>query len=238
MAAMATQIPSKSKQFDSIKHIAGLVVNSPTPADFFRVFSDKFWQFYHMQMFRNCVTIHSVEGVLGAFAEENIMYQSGDWVVYGIHGVCRVIGFEKQLVNRKRTQFLVLEPAYGGESRFYLPAENAAVLAKLKPVLTDTELVALLGSEEIRKPCWIAEENLRKQFYRELIASGDRVRLMQMVTSLYRYRAEQQEAGRKFHLCDDNFLRDAEKLLASEIALVMKMEPPAAREFLREKLGK
>ena len=27
------------------------------------------------------------------------MYQIGDWVVYGIHGVCHIIGEEKQLVT-------------------------------------------------------------------------------------------------------------------------------------------
>ena len=45
------------------------------------------------------------------------MFQSGDYVIYGIHGVCRVIGKEKQLVNRKRTEYLVLEPLGQVESR-------------------------------------------------------------------------------------------------------------------------
>lgn len=166
------------------------------------------------------------------------MYQSGEWVVYGIHGVCRVVGTEKQLVNRKRTEYLVLEPASSGESRFYLPTGNPTAMAKLKPVLPKEEMAALLASDEIRQDCWIKEENLRKQHYRDLISTGDRVSVMQMVTSLYRYRAEQQAAGRKFHQCDDNFLRDAEKLLASEIALVMDMTPEQARDHLRAELHK
>lgn len=164
------------------------------------------------------------------------MYQAGEWVVYGIHGVCRVIGTEKQLVNRKRTQYLVLEPLNQAESRFYLPTENPTAMAKLKAVLSKDELTALLASDEVRQDAWIQEENQRKQYYRDLIGSGDRIALMKMVSTLYRYKTAQAAAGRKFHQSDENFLRDAEKLLVSEISLVMELTPEAARDYLREQL--
>ncbi|MBR4290274.1 MAG: hypothetical protein IKT52_06515 [Oscillospiraceae bacterium] len=164
------------------------------------------------------------------------MYQVGEWVVYGIHGVCRVEGVEKQLVNRKRTQYLVLEPLAHSQSRFYLPTENPAAMAKLRPVLNKDELTELFASEELRQDIWVQEENHRKQYYRELISSGDRITVMKMVSTLYRYKEAQTAAGRKFHQSDDNFLRDAEKLLASEIALVMELSPEEARNYLREQL--
>lgn len=164
------------------------------------------------------------------------MYEAGSWVVYGAHGVCRVIGKEKQLVNRKRTEYLVLEPMGQSESRFYLPIENETAMSRLSAVLSAQELRALMASEEIRHDCWIQEENLRKQHYRDLINGGDRVSLMQMVSSLYRYKAAQSAAGRKFHQCDENFLRDAEKLLSSEISLVLEMTPEQAKSYLREQL--
>ena len=164
------------------------------------------------------------------------MYQAGDLVIYGIHGVCRVIGTEKQLVNRKRSQFLVLEPLASLESRFYIPVDNPTAIGKLKAVLSREELCELLSSEQIRQDAWIEEENQRKQSYRELITSGDRIALLRMVRSLYSYKEAQLALGRKFHQSDDNFLRDAEKLLASEIALVMEMRPDEAREYLRTRL--
>lgn len=164
------------------------------------------------------------------------MYQIGEFVVYGVHGVCRVLGTEKQLVNRKRTEYLVLEPLAQNESKFYLPTLNPTAMGKLKPVLTRNELEELMKSPTIRQDCWIREENLRKQHYRDLIGSGDRIALLQMVSSLYRYKDEQTAAGRKFHQCDDNFLRDAEKLLCSEISLVMELESDQARDYLRNQL--
>lgn len=166
------------------------------------------------------------------------MYQAGEYVVYGIHGVCRVAGTEKQMVSRKRTEYLVLEPVNQGESRYYLPTANPTAMAKLKPVISADELKALLASDEIRQDCWIKDENQRKQHYRDLIGGGDRVSVMKMVCALYRYKEEQMAAGRKFHQSDDNFLRDAEKLLCSEISLVLNLAPDQAREHLREQLKK
>ena len=164
------------------------------------------------------------------------MYQVGEYVVYGIQGVCRVLGKEKQLVNRKRTEYLVLEPLAKGAAKFYLPTQNPSAMGKLRPVLTRLELENLIDSEQLRQDCWIPEENLRKQQYRDLLAAADRLSLMRMLRGLYRYQNELLEAGKRIHLCDDNFLRDAERLLCSEIALVMELSPEEAKQFLRSRL--
>ena len=74
------------------------------------------------------------------------MYQVGTYVVYGIQGVCRVVGTETQRVNRVRTEFLVLEPLDKHEAKFYLPTGNPSALAKLKSVLTPEEATQLLES--------------------------------------------------------------------------------------------
>lgn len=164
------------------------------------------------------------------------MFEIGQWVIYGAHGVCRVVGTEKQLVNRKRTEYLVLEPLNQNESRFYVPTANPTAMSKLKEVLPAQELRALLESDAVQEDVWIKEENLRKQHYRDLMGNGDRMSILQMVCTLYRYRDAQVAAGKKFHLCDDNFLRDAEKLLSSEISLVLEMTPEDARTYLRDRL--
>lgn len=165
------------------------------------------------------------------------MYQSGTYVIYGIQGVCRVVGTEVQRVNRKRTEFLVLEPLAKTESRFYLPLQNAAAMEKLKPVMSRDELENLLVSPDIRQGNWISEENRRKQYYRELVTGYDRMALLQMLSSLYRYKDEQLALGRKFHQCDDNFMRDAERLLSVEVALIMELTVEEARYYLKERIA-
>lgn len=165
------------------------------------------------------------------------MYQKGSYVVYGIQGVCRVVGTETQHVNRKDVEYLVLESVEKTELRYYLPTHNAVAMGKLKAVLSAEELQQVLISEEVHRDCWITEENLRKQHYRDLISCGDRLSIMQMLHNLYRHRQQQAESGRKLHQCDDNFLRDAERLLSREVALVMELTQEDAVAYLRKELS-
>lgn len=164
------------------------------------------------------------------------MYQVGNQVVYGAHGVCRVVDQEERIVDRKRVTYLVLEPVGQEGSRFLVPTHNASAMSKVKHILTKEMLEAMLGSEEVRANGWIQDENQRKQTYRELLASGDRAKLMQMVRTLHRHKEEQAAAGRKVHMCDDNFLRDAEKLLLSEVSVVMELDQEQAKKYIRDKL--
>jgi len=164
------------------------------------------------------------------------MYQIGDKVIYGMHGVCMVADLEKRIVDKKEVIYLALEPAGQSGSRFLVPTHNAAAMAKVRPVLSAEELENLLSSDAVREDAWVRDEGQRKQLYRELISSCDRQRLLQMISSLYRYRKTQTAAGKKFHMCDENFLRDAEKILSGEIASTLEIPSAEALKYLRNKL--
>ena len=162
------------------------------------------------------------------------MYQVGQQVVYGIHGVCIITDVETKIVDRKKIPFFVLEPLCQPGARFYVPAENPAALAKLSTLLTQQELTSLLSSVEKSKKAWVPDENRRKLRFRELLSSGDRKAVLEMICALQIHKAEQAEKGKKFHLCDENFLHDAEKILCSEFALVMEKSQKEAMEYLYE----
>lgn len=164
------------------------------------------------------------------------MYQQGDLVVYGVHGVSRIIGSEIRTVDRKKVEYFVLELLDQPGARFYVPTQNQAALAKLRPVLDANGLTALLHSEEARRDSWIPDEGQRKLRYRELINSGDRAALLSMVGSLHRHKNAVAAQGKKFHLCDENFLRDAEKLLHSEFSMVLGIEPGKVGQYIKNSL--
>lgn len=165
------------------------------------------------------------------------MFQLGDTVMYGAHGVCTIADVEIRRVDRKNLTYLVLEPLDKGSSRYYVPAQNEAAMSKLRSVLSRQELEDLIHSEKIREDGWIRDENQRKQSYKELMVSGDREGLLRAIHSIYRRRDALTATGRKIHLCDDNFLRDAEKMLTGEIAVTLDMTQAEARDFLRVKLN-
>ena len=76
------------------------------------------------------------------------MYQVGELVVYGVHGVCRIVGQEEKRVDRKNVTYLVLEPVTSAGSRFLVPSQSAAALGKLRPVMTAEAFEELLSSPD------------------------------------------------------------------------------------------
>lgn len=109
-------------------------------------------------------------------------------------------------------------------------------MAKLRPLLSQEELLSLLHSPEVRDYPWISDENQRKLRFRELINSGDREQLMGMIGALHRHKTAQLAAGRKFHQSDENFLNDAQKLLNAEFAQVFNLEPKTVNTFILREL--
>lgn len=164
------------------------------------------------------------------------MYQVGDKVVYGVHGICMIVAQEQRVIDRKTVTYLALEPIGQEGARYLVPTHNGAAMGKIKHILSREELEALMESESVLSGSWIWDENLRKKTYRELISSGDRAGLMQMMHTLYQHRDARKAAGKKIHLCDEIFLRDAEKLLAGEFSIVLGMVPEQAKQYLRNKL--
>lgn len=160
------------------------------------------------------------------------MFQQGDFVVYGMHGVCRILGREIRRIDRNNVEYYVLEPVKHTDDRYYVPMQNAAAVSKMKPLLNKQQLDELLSSPETTMNVWIEDENQRKQKYRELITGGDRVALLSMVRALHIHKEILLAQERRLHLCDVNFLRDAENLLDEEFSLVLGIEPNEVGNYI------
>ena len=164
------------------------------------------------------------------------MLQIGSQVVYGIHGVCSIIEVEVRRLDRKQVEYFVLEPVDQPGSRYYVPTQNAVALSKLRSLLTKEELEKLLVSDDARRDVWVCDENHRKQRFREIVNNGDRAELLSMIRCLQRHRENQLAAGRKFHLTDENFLRDAQKILSSEFRLVLGIPQSEVAAYIESSL--
>ena len=166
-----------------------------------------------------------------------IMYQTGQQVLYGIHGICNIVSIEPMRFGKVKANYYCLQPIAQPDARYYVPVENAAAVAKLRPLMSKEALLELLHSDAVRQDAWIPDENQRKQRYRELINSGDRAKLLSMIYCLHQHKKAQQSAGRKFHLCDENFLHDAERLLNSEFSQVFGLESGQVSGFIVREMG-
>ena len=163
------------------------------------------------------------------------MLQTGSYILYGSHGICKILDLEVRLVGKKKVEYYVLEPVEQSDSRYYVPSQTAAT--KLRPMITKEELRSILHSGMIYCEKWIQDENARKQYYRDLLSSGDRAALMRMVHTMYEHKEQQQASGRKVHICDENFLRDARKVLDNEFSLVLGLPQGDVAQYIQNELN-
>ncbi len=163
-------------------------------------------------------------------------FQPGEKLLYGVHGVCNVVGIEKRKVDKKMVEYYCLCPIDQSGSNFYIPTSSPAAVSKLHPVMTKDELEALMQSVKGEVTPWIADENRRKQHYRDLMSALDRKSLLCTVGALVRHKNTQLASGKKLHLCDENFLRDAQKLIAGEFSLVLGISKEDVRQYIQNAL--
>jgi CarD family transcriptional regulator len=165
-------------------------------------------------------------------------FQRGDRVVYGVHGVCRITDIEIRKVDHKTVEYYVLAPCGQTGSCYYVPVHNQAAVAKMRTLMSKATLDAWLESDEALQDMWIPEENLRKERYRHLISRGVCTELIGMIRSLQLHRQQLLEAGRKFHMCDENFLKDAKRIISTEVSQILEITPREAEEYLCVRLEK
>jgi len=165
-----------------------------------------------------------------------MIVRCGDRVVYGIHGVCQVVDIESRMIDRKTVEYYVLQPVGQGDAKFYVPTQNPTAVAKMRKVLTKAEINQMLESEEVKADSWIPNEAIRKETYRQIISRADCVELIRMIRALYIHKQEQLAAGKKFHQCDEAFMRDAERLIRSELVEVLEIPQEQVADYIRSKV--
>ncbi|WP_040197362.1 CarD family transcriptional regulator [Candidatus Soleaferrea massiliensis] len=164
------------------------------------------------------------------------MYEINDTVLYGGHGVCRIVEIEERDLCGNRMEYYILKPVYDEKSTVFVPVHNEALTTKMRRILSVDEIYALIASMPNEDSKWIENENERKEKYREIISCGDRIQLIRAIKALYQHQQEQQARGRKLHLADERFFKEAEKMLYDEFALVLHIKPEQVFPFIQEQI--
>jgi len=164
------------------------------------------------------------------------MYQINDLVLYGMDGVCKVEAITEQSFHGTTREYYVLKPLSKNAATIYVPTENEALKQKMRRVLSKEEIYALIRTIPTQESLWIEDETERKERYREILACGDRIQMVRMIKSLYLHQQEQQKKGRKLHLSDERFFKEAERILYDEFALVLNIRPEQVLPFIAEEI--
>lgn len=161
-------------------------------------------------------------------------YAEGDCLVFGLQGVCRLVGTTKDSDGAE----VILQPVYDSRSRLMLPVDSPAVEAKVRPLMTKEEVRSLIQDIPDEPVGWIPNENERKNYYREVFSSGDRRELSRMIKSLKKHQEGLEKRGRRLYRVDEKYLQEALRMLYQEIAFVLGMEVEDMPSYIEECLRK
>ena len=164
------------------------------------------------------------------------MFEVGQTVLYGTEGVCRITEIQEMKVGKKKSEYYVLKPVYRDGATIYVPMDNATLLNRMRQVLSAEEIDALIRQVTREEIAWIEDPNERKLEFSRILTSGDRCNVVRMIRTLYLRRQQLRSAGKHLRTGDDQLLRDAEKLLNHEFALVLNIPQQEVPEYIRQRI--
>lgn len=160
------------------------------------------------------------------------MFEKGELIMCGGHGVCRVndiIGNPIDRLDLKR-KYYVLEPVFEKASTIYTPVDNDKIV--MRRIMNKEEAEKLIAHIEDIETVWIQEEKRREQTYKEAIRTYDSRSLVQIIKTLYQRRKSRINEGKKVLSSDEQYLHKAEELLYSEMSLALSIPKERVEAYI------
>ncbi len=165
------------------------------------------------------------------------MYQTGDLILYGGTGVCRVAEIITRRAGRTEPerQYYVLEPLYQ-KGTITTPVDNDKVFTR--PVITRDEAMELIDQIPNIDVQAYHNQNLQQleNHYRSQMGGHDCLSLLRVTMSAYRKKVEREAKKQKFGAVDRRYMERAENLLYGELAVALGIERDSVQDFIARRL--
>lgn len=160
------------------------------------------------------------------------MFSTGEYIIYSSTGVCKIEDIRKERFNGASRDYYILKPEYLSNSTIYAPVGSSEV--RMKKVISKEDVQQLIRSMPDEETIWIDDDNARKEKFNELIKFGNRRDLIRLLKTLHCKQKEKIASGKKFHSADERIMKEAEKILFEEFALVLEISPDEVVGVIRD----
>lgn len=165
------------------------------------------------------------------------MFQVNDTVSYAASGICQVVDITTQKSGKSMVRYYVLRPVYNQGSTIFVPTENETLVARMRQVLSQQEVLDLIHGLPEAEDIWIDGESDRQSRFKEILQSGDQKRVLQVIKSLHQNQRRCQKAGRKFRVSDERMMKAAESVLHEEFAYALGMPKEQVADFIIKEIS-
>ena len=167
------------------------------------------------------------------------MFSVGDTVIYDTQGVCKIAEITTMNVCNVNRSFYVLKPVFEDRSTLYVPTDNDEIVAShMRLVLSPEEIEEIIESIKHQDAAkWISDDAKRKEFCSNVVKNGDRKDLMMLIQMLYLRQKDMKSQKKHFHVSDERYLKEAEKLLHDEFSYVLSIPRKDVPEYILNKIA-
>ena len=165
------------------------------------------------------------------------MYQVGEYLVYGMEGVCRVADVGRlKLSGVSRDRLYYTLAPIGKTDYIYIPVDTQVYMRR---PLDRAEVDALLETLDALPACTDlpSDARLLVSFYQEVIASHDARRLMRLYKTFWCKQQALSGSRRSLSVTDMRYWKQVENLLVGEIAFVLGLPYAETVRTVRQRLG-
>lgn len=158
----------------------------------------------------------------------------GDLVIYGTSGLCVVEEFKdmKLPYDESPQSYYLLRPQSKNHSSIYVPARNEALVAKMRPLLSKSEIDDILHGVQGREMEWNPDRAQRHAAFRAVMARRDQEEMLLMMRSIFARRRELAAVGKHLPTADEDILQSSEKLLAQEFGRSLNIPPEQVGDYI------
>lgn len=164
------------------------------------------------------------------------MFHVGDRILYGCSGACMIEELSLMRFGRTREEYYILRPLYQNAAKIYIPVSNPSLVEKMHPMPTREEVDAMILSIPDAEPIWVEDAQERKACYDRIMRTGESAERLRMIRTLHDHKQVRLAEGKNLHVSDENFYRDAQKLICDEFAFPLELQPSEVHEYIMSKL--
>ncbi len=155
------------------------------------------------------------------------MFNVDDYVMYGMTGVCKIVDItNEKFINGEKRKYYVLNPIYSNDTIIKTPLDNDKI--PMRKVISKGDMTSLINDIPNMEILWIDDEKKRIVQFETMLKSGQCEELIKLIRNIKFSKKYARSIGKKLPKSDSDIMKEAERLLTEEFAIILNIYPSEA----------
>ncbi|MCR5726049.1 MAG: CarD family transcriptional regulator [Lachnospiraceae bacterium] len=161
------------------------------------------------------------------------MFDVGEYVVFGIDGVCQVesIGsLDIDGISKDKLYYTLIPVGKNGNGKIYTPVDGTRIT--IRRVIDREGADKLINEIKDIDKLTVPDEKKREERYKQVIQNCDLREIIQLIKEILARKEMRDSIGKKLTALDERYFGIAENCLFSELSLPLEMEKSEIRDYI------